>query len=90
MQRDGATPAPVLKQATQRTPDQVALMPGGVYGMVSMNTAIKPFDDINVRKAVIAAFDRTAMRLTRGGALVGDIATHFLPPGSRASRRPAG
>ena len=33
-----------------------------------------------MRKAVIAGFDRDAMRLTRGGASVGDIATHFLPP----------
>jgi peptide/nickel transport system substrate-binding protein len=80
VQGDGATPAPVLKQATERTPDQVALIAGGSYRMVSMNTTIKPFDDINVRKAVIAAFDRDAMRLTRGGALVGDLATHFLPP----------
>jgi peptide/nickel transport system substrate-binding protein len=79
VQGDGATPAPVLKQATQRTPDQIALIPGGGYRMVSMNTTIRRFDDINVRKAVIAAFDRTAMRLTRGGALVGDVAP-FLPP----------
>ena len=46
-----------------------------------MNTTIKPFDDVNVRKAVIAGFDREAMRLTRGGELVGDIPTHFIPPG---------
>ena len=46
-----------------------------------MNTTIKPFDDINVRKAVIAGFDRNALLLTRGGKLVGDMATHFLPPG---------
>ena len=45
-----------------------------------MNTTIKPFDDVNVRKAVIAGFDRRAMQLTRGGASAGDIATHFLPP----------
>jgi peptide/nickel transport system substrate-binding protein len=48
---------------------------------VAMNTTIKPFDDINIRKAVSAGFDRAAMRLTRGGALIGDIATHYLMPG---------
>ena len=48
--------------------------------MVSMNTTVKPLDDVNVRKAVLAVFDRRAMQLTRGGAAVGDIATHFLPP----------
>ena len=34
-----------------------------------------------MRKAVIAASDRTALRLTRGGAVIGDVATHFIPPG---------
>ncbi len=57
------------------------LVPGGGGRWVSMNTTIKPFDDINVRKAVIAGMDRNALRLTRGGELIGDIATHFLPPG---------
>ena len=52
-----------------------------------MNTTIKPFDNINVRKAVIAGFDRNALRLTRGGALVGDIPTHFIPPGIAGLRR---
>ena len=46
-----------------------------------MNTTIPPFDDVDVRRAVIAGFDREAMRLTFGGEASGDIATHFLPPG---------
>jgi peptide/nickel transport system substrate-binding protein len=46
-----------------------------------MNTQIPPFDDINVRKAVIASADREAIRLARGGELVGPIASHFIPPG---------
>ena len=55
-----------------------------------MNTTIKPFDDINVRKAVIAGFDRNALLLTRGGKLVGDIADALPPAGaSPASTRPA-
>ncbi len=48
---------------------------------MALNTQIPPFDDINVRKAVLAAADREAMRLARGGELVGPIATHFIPPG---------
>ena len=39
-----------------------------------------PFDDINVRKAVIANANRTDLRNTRGGELTGPVATHFLPP----------
>ena len=34
-----------------------------------------------MRKAILAAFDREAVRRTRGGRFTGDIATHFLPPG---------
>ena len=81
LQGDGAPPAPVLKQAVERFKEQVVLVPSGGYRIVSMNTTVKPFDDLNVRKAVLAAFDREAMRLTRGGELLGDIPTHYLPPG---------
>jgi peptide/nickel transport system substrate-binding protein len=34
-----------------------------------------------VRKALSAAFDRDAMRKAFGGPLVGDIPTHWIPPG---------
>jgi peptide/nickel transport system substrate-binding protein len=81
VQGDGTTPAPVLKQVTQSRPEQVALIPSGGYRMIAMNTSIKPFDNLNLRKAVLAASDRNALRLTRGGALLGDVATHFLPTG---------
>ena len=63
------------------------LVPPAAWRYVSMNTTIKPFDDINVRKAVIAGFDRNAMRLARGGALVGDIADALPPAGHRRLRR---
>jgi peptide/nickel transport system substrate-binding protein len=77
----GAPPAPVLKQAVQRFKDQVTFIPSGGTRYIALNTKIKPFDNLNVRKAVLAIFDRTAMRLTRGGALVGDIASGWMPPG---------
>ena len=35
-------------------------MPSGGYRYIAMNTTIKPFDNINVRKAIIAASDRDA------------------------------
>jgi len=78
---DFAPPPPILKQASTKQKDQLALVPAGGQRYVSMNTRIKPFDDINVRKAVIAGFDRNAMRLSRGGAILGDVPTHFIPPG---------
>jgi peptide/nickel transport system substrate-binding protein len=78
---DFPPPPAILKQVSTRQKDQLSLVPSGGGRWIAMNNTIKPFDNINVRKAVIAGFDRNAERLTRGGALLGDIPTHFLPPG---------
>jgi peptide/nickel transport system substrate-binding protein len=80
---DFSPPPAILSQVVRNSAqkDQLLLFPGGSVRWVSMNTTIKPFDDIHVRKAVIAGFDRNAMRLVRGGELVGDIPTHQIPPG---------
>jgi peptide/nickel transport system substrate-binding protein len=77
---DGSAPAPVVKQALAHDRDQMAFVPGGQYRFVSMNAKVKPFDNVNVRKAVVAASDRIALRLSRGGETAGGLATHFLPP----------
>jgi peptide/nickel transport system substrate-binding protein len=69
-----------LKLAATKYPDQMQLVDSGGNRFISLNTQIPPFDDINVRKAVVASADREAIRLARGGALVGPIATHFIPP----------
>jgi peptide/nickel transport system substrate-binding protein len=70
----------ILKQVVTNQKDQLTLVPNGGGRWVAMNTTIKPFDNVNVRRAVIAGFDRNAMRLTRGGELIGDMPTHFIPP----------
>ena len=70
-----------LKDASQNRKNQLVLIPSGGGRWISMNTKIKPFDDLNVRKAVLAGMDRNALILTRGGKLVGDPSSHFLPPG---------
>jgi peptide/nickel transport system substrate-binding protein len=80
---DWTPPPRILEDASKTKKDQLVVVRGSTVRYVSMNTKIKPFDNLNVRKAVIAAFDRNAMRLARGGAFVGDIATHFLAPGVR-------
>jgi peptide/nickel transport system substrate-binding protein len=55
--------------------------PTGRYRYISLNTRNKPFDNVNVRKAISAAFDRNALRQAFGGPLTGDIPTHWIPPG---------
>jgi peptide/nickel transport system substrate-binding protein len=77
----GSPPAPVLKQAVARNKDQLIFVPSGGTRYIAFNTKIKPFDNLNVRKAIIAGMDRNALRLTRGGAILGDIATGWIPPG---------
>jgi peptide/nickel transport system substrate-binding protein len=77
----GQPPIPVLARALKTTKAQVGRVAGGGTRWIALNTTEKPFDNINVRKAVIAGFDRNALRLTRGGAEIGAIATHFIPPG---------
>jgi peptide/nickel transport system substrate-binding protein len=76
---DFSVPPAVLEEASRRYQDQVVLAPSGGTRYVSLNTSKPPFDDINLRKAVIAGSDRDALRLTRGGPQIGDVATHFLP-----------
>jgi peptide/nickel transport system substrate-binding protein len=76
----GAPPAPVLKQALARNKDQIAFVPSGGTRYIAFTTNIKPFDNVNIRKAIIAGSDRNALRLTRGGAVLGDIANGWLPP----------
>ena len=77
------TPLPGEPQAATDEPQGPARASSRAAAIryISMNTTVKPFDDINVRKAVNAGFDRNALRLTRGGPLIGDIATHYLPAG---------
>src|SRR4051794_4688483 len=74
-------PAAELKQAVTKYKSQFVQLPGGGFRYFPLNTTVKPFDNVNVRKAVIAGFDRNAARLARGGKYTGDIPTHFLPPG---------
>jgi peptide/nickel transport system substrate-binding protein len=77
---DTNPPSNVLKKVVTQVKDQFVTVPSGGYRYFPMNTSKAPFNDINVRKAVMAGFSRNAARLARGGKYVGDLATHFLPP----------
>jgi peptide/nickel transport system substrate-binding protein len=76
-----APPTAVFKSALQSRRDQVSIIPAGSIRYIAFNTAKKPFDNANLRKAVTAATDRNKLILTRGGKEVGKPATHIIPPG---------
>ncbi len=78
---DFTTPPTVIKQAaTSGDESQLTLTPSGGNRYVALNTTVPPFDDVNVRKAVVANANRTDLRNTRGGELTGPVASHFIPP----------
>ncbi|MEJ7783262.1 MAG: ABC transporter substrate-binding protein [Solirubrobacteraceae bacterium] len=77
---DTNPPANILKDVVTEIKDQFVQVPSGGYRYFPMNTTVKPFDDVNVRRAVMAGFSRDAARKARGGKFVGELATHFLPP----------
>jgi peptide/nickel transport system substrate-binding protein len=81
MSGDAAVPpTPILKSGLQTRKSQFQISPSGGNRYVSLNTTIKPLDNVNVRKAIAAVLNRDALRQTRGGPAVGTIATHFIPP----------
>jgi peptide/nickel transport system substrate-binding protein len=76
-----APPVAVLKSGLQSRKDQLSIQPSGGNRYIGLNTKVKPLDNVDVRRAISAAVDRTALRQTRGGPTLGTVATHFMPPG---------
>jgi peptide/nickel transport system substrate-binding protein len=72
---------PALKRALETARDQVSAVAGGGWRAITFDTSRPPFDDLDVRKAVIAGFDRLALRTQLGGPALGPIAQHYIPPG---------
>jgi len=79
---DAAVPPPaILKELLTTKKNLMVSSPSGGNRYAALNTTVKPFDNINVRKAVAAVLNFNALRQTRGGPAVGTLATHFIPPG---------
>ena len=80
---DFQVPGQVLASvSTGDQKDQLVLTPPtGRFRYIAINNTVKPFDNPDVRKALSAAFDRTALRKAYGGPLTGKIPTHWIPPG---------
>jgi peptide/nickel transport system substrate-binding protein len=82
MSGDWAAPPPAIaKQYLNSKPSQFHVEPSQGNRFIALNPKTPPFNNINVRKAVIAATDRNSLILTRGGPYIGIAATHFIPPG---------
>jgi peptide/nickel transport system substrate-binding protein len=75
------SPAQVLKQAVTQYKGQALFAPSGGVLYIAFNTTVKPFDNINIRKAIVAGANRTALRLAQGGAVAGGVASGWIPPG---------
>src|SRR3954468_11725660 len=85
-----SAPRGVLETLTGRERRRVVPAPGDNVRWVSMNTTIPPFNDVNVRRAVLAGTDRAALREARGGASIAQMPTHFLPPGANGFEQAGG
>ena len=62
--------------------NQLVAVPGAGDHYISLNNASGVLKNVNVRRAVYAAMNRAAMVKIAGGQIVGDVATHFITPGS--------
>jgi peptide/nickel transport system substrate-binding protein len=74
-------PSSQLKRLLKSNKPELSAVPGGGWRGISLDTSRPPFDDLDVRKAVIAGFNRVAARQQRGGEALGPIAEHLIPPG---------
>ncbi len=77
------TPADsIIKLAYQQYYNQLVAAPGAGDNYIALDNKTGPFSNVNVRKALWAVLDRTAMVKVHGGEVVGQVGTHFIYPGS--------
>jgi peptide/nickel transport system substrate-binding protein len=78
----GDFPVPLgkLRRELRHSPSQFGFVSAGHVNFIPLNTARGPFKNANVRRAVIAGFDRAAALRIDGGRISGQIASHFIPP----------
>ena len=70
----------IVAEAYQKYFNQLYAVPGGGDHYVSLNNAHGILSNVNVRRAVYAALNRTAMEKIAGGVIVGQVGTHFIYP----------
>ncbi len=72
----------VVKQAYEQYPSQITFTTGSGEHYLTLDTQHGVFKNVNIRRAVYAALDRSAIVKARGGSLVAEPATHFIYPTS--------
>ncbi len=65
-----------IRLAAEKYKSQLEISPGAGSHYIGVNNKSGPFKNENLRKALWAALDRTAMDKARGGTLVTNVMTH--------------
>jgi peptide/nickel transport system substrate-binding protein len=80
VQNESTVAQSVVRLAAEKFKSQMEISPGAGSHYIALDNKVGPFKNVDLRKAVWAASDRTAMDKARGGALVTNVATHFIYP----------
>lgn len=80
VQNESAVAQPNVRLAAEKFKSQLEISPGGGAHYIGVNNAHGPFKNVDLRKALWAALNRTSMDKARGGELVTNVATHFIYP----------
>jgi peptide/nickel transport system substrate-binding protein len=79
---ENTLPSQLLTRVAYKSyPRQLEISPGAGERYIALDNKVGPFANVDLRKALWAALDRTAMDNARGGELVSNVASHFLYPG---------
>jgi peptide/nickel transport system substrate-binding protein len=80
VQNESTVAQSVVRLAAEKFKSQMEISPGAGSHYIALDNKVGPFKNVDLRKAVWAASDRTAMDKARGGELVTNVATHFIYP----------
>jgi peptide/nickel transport system substrate-binding protein len=75
------TPPADLESALKSRPKQENREAGGVWTSISMNTQLAPLNNLDVRRAIVAAINRDAVSDLYGGKDAGPLLNQYLSPG---------
>jgi peptide/nickel transport system substrate-binding protein len=80
VQNESSVAQSIVRLAAEKYKPQLEISPGGGAHYIAVNNKVGPFKNVDLRKALWAALNRTAMDKARGGELVTTVATHYIYP----------